>query len=70
MFGLGGGMHTAVTKAMFDQMPRRDQTEILQNLYNQGYSAPEIAKFFEMNTQTVYSRIDAHRGRGPSLSTS
>ena len=65
----GGGIHQAVTVAQFAQMPRRDQDAILQNLYDQGYSAPDISKFFNMPVQTVYSRIVAHRGRGPQLQT-
>ena len=63
----GGGIHKAVTKAMFDQMTRKDQTDVMQQLYNQGYSGKDIASFFGMNTQTVYSRINASRGRGPKL---
>lgn len=65
MFGFG--IHGAVTKAMFDQMTRKDQNDVLQALYDQKYSGKDIAKFFGMNPQTVYSRINAHRGRGPSL---
>lgn len=64
MFGFGGGIHAAVTKAMFDNMNRKDQTDVLQKLYDQGYSGKDIASFFELNVQTVYSRINAHRGRG------
>jgi transposase len=68
MFGFGsGGIHAAVTKSMFEQMTRKDQTDVLQSLYDQGYSGKDIASFFGMNTQTVYGRINAHRGRGPSL---
>ena len=65
----GGGIHKAVTKAMFDQMTRKDQTDVMQQLYDQGYSGKDIANFFGMNTQTVYSRINAHRGRGPNIET-
>jgi predicted DNA-binding protein YlxM (UPF0122 family) len=63
----GGGIHKAVTKAMFDQMTRKDQTDVMQQLYDQGYSGKDIANFFEMNVQTIYSRINAHRGRGPGF---
>jgi len=62
----GVGIHSAVTKAMFDQMNRKDQTDIMQKLYDQGYSGKDISKFFEINVQTIYSRINAHRGRGPN----
>ncbi len=64
MFGFG--IHSAVTKAMFDQMTRKDQNDVMQKLYDQGYSGKDIANFFGMNQQTVYSRINAHRGRGPN----
>lgn len=64
----GGGIHAAVTKSMFDQMTRKDQNDVLQALYDQGYTGKDIAKFFGMSDQTVYSRINAHRGRSPAYS--
>lgn len=63
MFGFG--IHQQFSLAMFNQAPRRDQDAVLQQLYNQGYSVPEISKFTSIPSQTIYSRIDAHRGRGP-----
>jgi DNA-directed RNA polymerase specialized sigma24 family protein len=36
-------------------------------MYDEGYSGKEIGKFFGIPAQTVYSRIDANRGRGPNL---
>lgn len=64
MFGFG--IHAAVTKEMFKNAPRRDQDQIMQGLYDTGYSAKEIAKFLGIGTQAVYNRINAHRGRGPN----
>lgn len=61
------GMQGEFNRAMFDQMPRRDQNEVLQQMYDKGYSAKELAKFFVLPVQTIYSRINAHRGRGPQL---
>lgn len=69
MFGFGGGIHQNFSLAMFQQMPRRDQDAVLQQLYDQNYSVPEIAKFTGIPAQTLYSRINAHRGRGPQLQT-
>ena len=68
MFNMfGNGIHKAVTVAQFTQMPRRDQDSVLQDIYDQGYSVPEISRFFNISPQTIYSRINAHRGRGPQL---
>lgn len=63
MFGFG--IHSTVTKEILKQMPMRDQNEILQRVYDSRYSVPEMARFFRMPEQTIYNRIDAHRGRGP-----
>ena len=66
MFSLfGGGIHQEFSLAMFGQMPRRDQDAVLQQIYNQGYSVPEISRFTTIPAPTLYNRIDAHRGRGP-----
>lgn len=68
MFGfMNGGIHQQFSLAMFAQAPRRDQDAVLQSLYDQGYSVPEISKFTSISAQTLYSRINAHRGRGPQL---
>lgn len=61
------GIQKTFNRAMFDQMPRRDQDAALQQIYDTGYSVKDIAKFLDMPPQTLYSRIDAHRGRGPAL---
>jgi len=66
MFGLfDGGIHKNFSLAMFRQAPRRDQDAVLQHLYDDGYSVPDISRFTGIPTQTLYSRINAHRGRGP-----
>lgn len=59
----GSGMHKAVTVEMFRNSPRRDQDTMMQSLYDQGYSAKDISKFFGIGVQSVYNRITAHRGR-------
>lgn len=63
----GNGIHKELTMAMFNQLPRRDQDLALQQLYDTGYSVPDIARFTGISAQTLYSRINAHRGRGPQL---
>jgi predicted DNA-binding protein YlxM (UPF0122 family) len=66
MFG-NFGIHKAATQAMFDQLPRKDQNEVMQSMYDNGYSGKDIAKFFAVKAGTIYGRIDAHRGRGPGV---
>ncbi|WP_156188703.1 terminase gpP N-terminus-related DNA-binding protein [Acinetobacter indicus] len=61
-------LQTHINRAMFNAMPRRDQDAILQYLYNNGYSAKDIANEYGLNISSVYDRIDAHRGRGKNLS--
>lgn len=61
--GLGFGIHAEVTKEMFNMMPKRDQNTLLQRIYDKGYTAKETGGFFGIPAPTVYSRIDAHRGR-------
>ncbi len=61
------GMQGEFNRAMFDQMPRRDQNEVLQQIYDRGYNVKDLSKFFDMPAQTLYSRINAHRGRGPQF---
>lgn len=61
------GIHKAFTVAMFNEMPRRDQDSVMQTLYDEGYSGKDIGKFLNKPAQTVYGRIDASRGRGPTL---
>lgn len=63
----GGGIGRAFQQAAFHQMPRRDQNAVLQTVYDKGYSVKDLAKFTEIPATTIYSRIDAHRGRGAEL---
>ncbi len=63
----GKGIHGAMTCEMFRQLPRKDQDDLMQNLYDRGYTAKDIGKFLEMSPQTIYSRINAHRGRSKGL---
>jgi predicted DNA-binding protein YlxM (UPF0122 family) len=62
MFSLG--IQKEINRAFFDQLPMRDQNEFLQQVYDNNYNVPEISKHLRMKPQTIYSRIDAHRGRG------
>mgnify|MGYP003628860605 CR=1 len=62
MFSIG--IQKEINKAFFDQLPMRDQNEFLQQVYDNGYNASEIAKHLRISPQTIYSRIIAHRGRG------
>lgn len=61
---LFGGMQQHINQGFFNQMPRRDQDEFLQGLYNSGYTVKEISKEFGIPAQSLYNRINAHRGRG------
>ncbi len=63
MFGFG--IQGTINKGFFIQMARRDQDAFLQYLYDQGYSAKDISKNFDIPVPSVYNRINAHRGRGP-----
>lgn len=64
MLGIPFGIQTEINRAHFLQMPRRDQDQVLQYLYDKGYSGKEIGGQYNIPAQTVYSRINAHRGRG------
>lgn len=64
-FGIGIQGH--FNRQIFATMPRRDQDQVLQGLYDQGYNVPDIESFLGIPSSTIYSRIDAHRGRGPKL---
>lgn len=50
----------------YDQMPDRDKKNYLQHLYDNGYSVRDISKHVVVPESHVRSKIDAHRGRGPS----
>ena len=39
----GGGINKELVKSMLGTMPRRDQTQVLQDLYNKGYTVPGAA---------------------------
>lgn len=65
MFGLfSGGIYNETVRAMFEQMPRRDQNAVMQHLYDKGYTGKDIGN--ALGVKNVYNRIDARRGRGPS----
>lgn len=70
MFPFNNGIQKEFNRAIFDQMPRKDQDEMLQQIYDKGYSVKDIAKLLNMNSQTLYSRINAHRGRSGQLTPS
>ena len=60
------GIQRTINKAFLDQMPRKDQDEVLQQIYDEGYSVKEIAKQLNLSDKSLYPRVNAHRGRGPS----
>ncbi|AYO53398.1 helix-turn-helix domain-containing protein [Acinetobacter wuhouensis] len=57
-------LQTHINRAMFNSMPRRDQDNLLQYLYDQGYSVKDIANEYGISANSLYDRINAHRGRG------
>jgi len=59
----GSGIHKEMTKGILSTLPKRDQNEVLQGLYDKGYSVPEIAKATDIPAATLYNRINASRGR-------
>ena len=61
----GGGIHKEMTKEILKTMPKRDQNQVLQGLYDKGYSVPEISKATDIPQPTLYNRINATRGRKP-----
>jgi len=63
MFGFG--MQDTINIGFFLNMPRRDQDTFLQRIYDEGYSAKDISKKFNIPLPSLYNRINAHRGRGP-----
>lgn len=65
MLGLFSGIQKEINRGFFVQLPRRDQDAFLQHLYDKGYSVPEIGKELQLPVPSIYSRINAHRGRGP-----
>ena len=58
-----GGIHKRNDKEIIKTLPKRDQDQVFQNLYDKGYSVPEIAKATNIPAPTLYNRVDAHRGR-------
>ncbi|MBP2171112.1 DNA-directed RNA polymerase specialized sigma24 family protein [Erwinia toletana] len=63
MFGIG--IQKTINRGSLKNMPRRDQDALLQYVYDQGYSVKEISNEYAIPVQTLYTRITAHRGRGP-----
>ncbi len=57
------GMQKTINRGMFTQMPRRDQDLFLQYLYDENYSVNDISKEYGIPKPTLYSRINAHRGK-------
>ena len=55
--------HKEMTREIIKTLPKRDQDQVFQNLYDKGYSVPEIAKATNIPAPTLYNRVDAHRGR-------
>lgn len=62
-------MNDDVLEAIFvEGLSRVEQDRLMQYLYDKGYNATSIAKKFGISKQSVYSRINAYRGRGPAFS--
>lgn len=61
-------MQDDINELFFTELSRVEQDRVLQALYDKKYSVPSIAKKLSVNTGSVYSRINAHRGRGPEFS--
>lgn len=59
------GIQKSINRGSFNNMPRRDQDALLQYIYDQGYSVKEISNEYRIPAPTLYSRINAYRGRGP-----
>jgi len=60
-------MQDDINELFFEGLTRVEQDRMLQALYDRGYSVPSMAKKLSLNAKTIYSRINAHRGRGPEL---
>lgn len=50
----------------YNQMPDGDKKKYLQHLYDNDYPVRDISKHVVIPESQVRSKIDAHRGRGPS----
>ncbi|EHR5764361.1 TPA: hypothetical protein NKT21_005088 [Vibrio parahaemolyticus] len=62
-------MNDDVLEAIFvEGLSRIEQDRLMQYLYEKGYNVPAIAKKLGLSKQSVYNRINAHRGRGPTFS--
>ncbi|WP_051413185.1 helix-turn-helix domain-containing protein [Shewanella colwelliana] len=48
-------------------MSRLEQDRFMQYLYDKGHNVPAIAKKLGLSKPTVYGRINATRGRGPTF---
>ncbi|TOY97368.1 hypothetical protein DI388_13585 [Escherichia coli] len=60
---INGSEVSRLSVAIHKTAPRRDQDLMMQALYDQGYSAKDISNFLGIGLQSVYNRINAHRGR-------
>ena len=63
---LMSGMQDHTNNFHFQNMPDRDKNAYLQYLYDVGYSVRDISLHVVLSESVVRSRINAHRGRGPS----
>ncbi|OCJ38996.1 helix-turn-helix domain-containing protein [Serratia sp. 14-2641] len=61
-------MNDDVLEALFiEGLTRVEQDRCMQYLYDKGHNVPAIAKKFNLSQASVYSRINANRGRGPAF---
>jgi len=67
MISLFRTMSDDLHELSFKERPRLEQDRILQGLYDKGYSVNDMSKKLNWPKQSLYLRIDAHRGRGPTV---
>lgn len=57
------GMQKTINRGNFRNIPRKDQDSFLQYLYDEGYSINDIHKEYDIPKATLYTRINANRGK-------
>lgn len=62
---LGIKLNTAISRTLFHAQPRALQNDMLQGLYDEGFSGEALGK--ALDVPSIYTRINAHRGR-PKIS--
>lgn len=60
-------INAAINRVLFHEHAAPVQNRMMQDLYDLGFSGTAIGK--ALDVPSVYTRIDAHRGRGPAFRT-